>query len=115
MTRPVAPAWAAYHSGYHAGTGRRAGQVRRVHIAAPPDATRRRSTGPSAFCGVAAWPVTNSTPVLVSPRGPLPPGLTWCPKCLGIAAERLGVLDELARIVTAHLPDKTAHTEGRTP
>jgi hypothetical protein len=82
----------AIHSGYFDGT-RRGRQVRRVHIL--------REEGPWAgkqgLCGQGVYKVTNSTPVVIDPMPCKPPdGLSWCPKCVGHLAERLGVLDKVA-------------------
>lgn len=31
--------------------------------------------------------------------GPLPAGLSWCPKCLGVAADVLGLTGRLAAMI----------------
>lgn len=83
----------AVHSGYVDGRAR-AGQVRRLHIIRE-DGPR---PGQNAMCGQAAYPVTKSTPVLLDPMpNRPPPGLEWCPHCLGRAAEHLGALGWLGQ------------------
>lgn len=78
-------------------TGKRAGQVKRLHVI--------REEGPGDYqgqqtmCGQHAWPVTKSEPVIRDAPHPLPDGLTWCPKCVGHAAEHLGRLDDVARLL----------------
>lgn len=88
----------AIHSGYYDGR-ERAGQVRRLHIVREEG----QFAGRRSLCGQAAYKVTNSTPAVLDPMPERPPdGLTWCPKCVGHLAERLGMLPvvaaDLARI-----------------
>ena len=68
---------AFYRSYVHA--GRRAGQVRRLHIL--------REDGPWAGkqgeCGIHAWNVTRSEAVVIDPMPATPPvGLEWCSLCV---------------------------------
>lgn len=95
------PDYAAFSSDYYHTSGR-AAQVRRVHIKAPAVAFKR-SAPRTAFCGIGAYDVTNSPKITHAPNKPLPPGLGWCPKCLGVAAEHLGVMDSVAAVVTPAL------------
>lgn len=82
----------AIHAGYYDGRAR-AGQVRRLHILRETG----RWAGRQAMCGQGAYPVTHSTPVVLDPMPPKPPdGLAWCPKCVGLLAEHLDVLDRFA-------------------
>jgi len=91
-------------------TGRRAGQVCRVHVI--------REVGPGDYrgkqtmCGQHAWPVTNSEPVIRDAPHPLPDGLSWCPKCIGLAAEELGRLDDVARLIGAAPREATSNGKG---
>lgn len=91
--------WSASTSGYYDGHDR-AARVTRVHLIPPPGTFPRRG-GPSAACGQPWWDVQNAPRTAVPLDGPLPDGLTWCPKCLGIAAEVLGVADAVGRLVVA--------------
>ena len=83
----------AFYRGYSARTGRRAAQVRRLHI--------MREDGPmpgrQGECGTTGWDVTHSPAVLLDPAPQTPPaGLAWCPRCVGLAAARTGLLDQWA-------------------
>ncbi len=52
-----------------------------------------RFPGRSALCGVHGWGVRRSEPVIVDPMPAVPPpGLSWCPACVGRLAERRGLL-----------------------
>jgi hypothetical protein len=94
-------------------TGRaRAGQVRRVHIIRE-DGPKGWEPGKQTLCGQHAWPVTNSEPVILDPLPATPPpGLTWCPKCVGHAAELAGLLDDLAARLAAWDPTATQATRA---
>ncbi len=86
----------AFYRGYNSRSGRRAGQVRRLHI--------MREDGPfpgrSGECGAAGWKHRDSDPIVIDPAPATPPeGLTWCPPCVGRASERAGLLAQFA----AHL------------
>jgi hypothetical protein len=83
----------AFYRGYNAATGRRAAQVRRLHIMREDG----RYPGRQGECGTAGYDVTNSPTVILDPAPPMPPeGLTWCPKCVGLAAARTGLLEQWA-------------------
>ena len=83
------PEWSAYRSAY--GTQRN----RRVHIKAPTDARPRSSVKESiAFCGVLATPDWEA----VDPER-IPRSWSWCPTCLGWAAEYLSQSDRVASLV----------------
>lgn len=83
----------AFYSAYHDATARRALQVRRLHIYREDG----KWAGKQGLCGVDAWDTTNAPKVVLDPLPARPPdGLTWCPRCVGMAAERLGFLDEFA-------------------
>lgn len=97
--RPPRTAWTAEMSGYYTG-GARAGQVRKVHLI-PPDGTFPGRTVPAAACGQTWWDVTNADRERVPTDQPLPAGLVWCPRCMGVAAERLGLIDQVAALVLA--------------
>ena len=95
--RPVRDRWTAETSAYYGGH-RRAGQVHRVHLI-PPDGTFPRRGAPSAACGTSWWECTNA-PIDQVPFGqPLPAGLTWCPKCVGVAADQFGLTDRVVALV----------------
>jgi hypothetical protein len=83
----------AFYPGYNSRSGRRANQVRRLHI--------MREDGPlpgaQAECGMHGHDVTHSPTVILDPAPATPPaGLAWCPKCVGLAAARTGLLDQWA-------------------
>jgi hypothetical protein len=93
----------AFYRGYVTG-GRRAGQVRRLHILRPTG-TRSLDPGKLGYCGTGAWKCRGSDPVLVSPLPATPPeGLAWCPACVGRYAEDVGLLGEIAAEVAAWDP-----------
>jgi hypothetical protein len=91
----------AMYRGYHSGSGKRAGQVRRLHVI--------REHGPAGWepgkqtlCGQHAWACRHSDPVIISPLPDrAPDGLAWCPKCIGLLAELLGLLGEIAASLAA--------------
>jgi hypothetical protein len=51
----------------------------------------------SALCGANIWTNGAGPPVDVSP--PLSDPCRWCPKCLGLEAERRGSLDVVVQVV----------------
>ena len=82
-------------------TGKRAGQVKRLHIIRETGEWAGRQT----LCGQSAGKHANSDPVIIDPMPARPPeGLTWCPKCLGHAAELFGLLDEIGAYLAAYDP-----------
>ncbi|MER7697008.1 hypothetical protein [Streptomyces sp. NPDC096095] len=92
----------AFYRGYSSLTGRRAGQVRRLHI--------MREDGPmpgrQGECGTSGSNHTNSPAMIIDPMPATPPeGLTWCPMCVGRAADRAGQLATWAAALAAlHTP-----------
>jgi hypothetical protein len=79
----------AFYRDYVAGR-RRAGQVKLAHIL--------REDGPwagkQALCSLQAWDVTDSRAVMLDPMpAAAPEGLRWCPRCVGLLAQRMGRLD----------------------
>lgn len=81
--------------GYVDGKKRPAGQVRRVHVVreeGPGD----WEPGKQTMCGQAAWTCYKSSPIVRDAPHALPPGLEWCPRCVGLLAERLGKLAGMA-------------------
>lgn len=97
----------ALYRGYWSG-GKRAGQVRRLHIIRE-DGPKGWEPGKQVLCGQHAWSVRNSDPVILDPMPVRPPeGLEWCPKCVGLLAERLGLLGEIAASLAAYNPSLTA-------
>ncbi|MEU2759362.1 hypothetical protein [Streptomyces sp. NPDC007094] len=88
----------AFYRGYSSQSGRRAGQVRRLHI--------MREDGPmpgrQGECGTHGHDVTNSPTMIIDPMPATPPvGLSWCPKCVGLAAARTALLDQWAAQLAA--------------
>jgi hypothetical protein len=93
----------AIHRGYVSG-GRRAGQVRRLHIVRE-DGPPGWQPGTQTLCGQGAWSVTRSDAVVIDPIPARPPdGLRWCPKCVGHLAEVLGLLDDIAGEIAGYDP-----------
>ena len=92
--------------GYKASTGRRAGQVRRVHVIREegPRGWDNSERGNQTMCGQHAWNVTDSPALIRDIPHPLPEGLSWCPACIGHLAEQLGLLGEVARMLGAEEP-----------
>lgn len=92
----------AVYRGYSSKSGKRAGQVRRLHVIrehGPGDAP----PGSQTLCGQSAGRHTDSPAVIISPLPDRPPdGLLWCPKCIGHLAERLGLLGEVAASLAAY-------------
>ena len=78
--------------------GRRAGQVRRLHVIRE-DGPRGWEPGKQALCGTAAWLHRNSPPILRDAPHPLPEGLSWCPRCVGLLAELEGRTAEIAALL----------------
>jgi hypothetical protein len=88
----------AFYRGYCATTGRRAKQVRRLHVMREDG----KFAGKQGLCGTPGWGVTNSPPVVLEPVPAEPPtGLSWCNSCLGHAAHLLGQTEAIARIIAA--------------
>jgi hypothetical protein len=91
--------------GYPASRARRAGQVTRVHIIregkpAPRNATYLRGVPDGQlWCGQNAGDHRDSTALVRDAPHELPEGLSWCPHCLGRAAEHLGKLGDVARLL----------------
>lgn len=86
----------AFYRGYHAATGRRAAQVRRLHVMREDG----KFAGKQALCGAAGWGHTHSPPVVIEPIPATPPdGLSWCRSCVGHAADLVGMLDRFATTV----------------
>lgn len=89
------------YRGYWSG-GKRAGQVRRLHIIRE-DGPKGWAPGKQTMCGQGAWDVTHSDAVILDPLPDRPPeGLAWCPKCVGHLAERLGLLEEIGSSLAAY-------------
>ncbi|MEU8805024.1 hypothetical protein [Streptomyces anthocyanicus] len=92
----------AFYRGYNDQSGRRAAQVRRLHI--------MREDGPmpgkQAECGMHGHAVIHSPAVILDPAPETPPdGLAWCPRCVGLAAARTGLLNQwAAQLAAAHTP-----------
>lgn len=89
--------------GYYSGSGRRAGQVTRVHVVR--EEGPRRWDGDAGhrqtWCGQSAWNGRGSVPLFREAPHPLPEGLRWCPACIGHLAEQSGRLGEVARLLGA--------------
>lgn len=86
--------------GYYASQPQRSARVTRVHVI--------REDGPhpgkQAMCGQHAYDVRNSEAIVRDVPHALPDGLSWCPKCVGHLAEKLGRLGEVARLLGAEVP-----------
>ncbi|WP_258563018.1 hypothetical protein [Streptomyces phytophilus] len=103
----------AFYRGYHAATGRRAQQVRRLHIMREDG----KFAGKQGLCGAPGWGVTHSPPVVIDPMPEEPPaGLDWCRACVGHASALAGRLDahaaEIARISERKAPVPAAAADG---
>lgn len=84
----------AFYRGYNAATGRRAKQVRRLHVMREDG----KFAGKQGLCGTPGWGVTQSPAVILEPIPAEPPeGLSWCNSCIGHAAHLVGQLDAVAR------------------
>lgn len=83
----------AFYRGYNAATGRRAKQVRRLHVMREDG----HFAGKQGLCGAPGWGVTHSPPVILNPMPDKPPtGLDWCRACIGHASAHVGMLDRFA-------------------
>ncbi|MFD5508961.1 hypothetical protein ACFWIB_14460 [Streptomyces sp. NPDC127051] len=88
----------AFYRGYSAATGRRAAQVRRLHVMREDGGF----AGRQGLCGAPGWGVTHSPAVILDPLPTQPPpGLSWCRSCIGHAADLVGQLDAFAHIIAA--------------
>ncbi|MFD9568074.1 hypothetical protein [Streptomyces sp. NPDC059994] len=95
----------AFYRGYNAATGRRAKQVRRLHVMREDG----QFAGKQGLCGAPGWGVTHSPPVILDPLPATPPaGLDWCRACIGHAADLVGQIDQVASTVARLQPP----TEG---
>ncbi|MDX3033925.1 hypothetical protein [Streptomyces scabiei] len=73
----------AFYRGYSSQSGRRAGQVRRLHVMREDG----KFPGRQGLCGAPGWAHTHSPAVILDPLPATPPdGLTWCNACVGHAA-----------------------------
>lgn len=105
---PVRAARAIYR-GYPS-NGRRSDRVTRLHIIRDTPVRSQGAPGyvprEQTWCGLHAYPVTNSDPQILSPLPDRPPeGLTWCPACVGHLAEHYGLLAEVAASLAAYDPE----------
>ncbi|MGW0920166.1 hypothetical protein ACWD3J_14250 [Streptomyces sp. NPDC002755] len=86
----------AFYRGYSTATGRRAKQVRRLHVMREDG----NFAGKQGMCGAPGWGVTQSPPVILEPLPAEPPaGLSWCSPCIGHAAHLVGQLETVARTI----------------
>ncbi|MGW6531404.1 hypothetical protein [Streptomyces venezuelae] len=86
----------AFYRGYSAATGRRAKQVRRLHVVREDG----KFAGRQGLCGTPGWGVTKSPAVILEPLPAEPPaGLAWCNACLGHAAHLVGQTEAVARAI----------------
>ena len=91
----AAPPVRTCQRGYHSGGRQPAGQVRRVHVIRETG-TRSLEPGGQNLCGVQAWNCQDSPAVIREAPHELPEGLSWCPRCVGLLAERFGRTAEIA-------------------
>lgn len=88
----------AFYRSYNTATGRRAAQVRRLHIMREDGGF----AGKQGLCGAPGWGVTHSPPVILDALPSEPPdGLEWCRSCVGHAADLVGQLRAFARLIAA--------------
>ncbi|ARX81591.1 hypothetical protein SMD44_00989 [Streptomyces alboflavus] len=101
----------AFYRGYNAATGRRAKQVRRLHVMREDG----KFAGQQGLCGAPGWGVTQSPPIILDPMPEQPPtGLDWCHSCVGHAAHHVGMLNRLA-VTVAELAREQAEASKPTP
>lgn len=102
----------AFYRGYSAATGRRAKQVRRLHIVREDG----KFAGKQGLCGAPGWGVTQSPAVILNPMpAEAPAGLDWCRACIGHAAAVVGQLEAFARIVAAAAPEHCGRCKQPRP
>jgi hypothetical protein len=102
----------AFYRGYNAATGRRAKQVRRLHVMREDG----KFPGRSALCGAAGWNHNNSPAVILDPMPEEPPtGLTWCNSCVGHAAHLVGMLNRFAVTVSELAREREAEKPAPPP
>jgi hypothetical protein len=71
-------------------------RVRRLHIIREDG----KRPGRSGYCGIQVGDVRRSTAGIFDPMPVIaPPGLSWCGKCVGEHAERIGQLDTIAAVL----------------
>ena len=83
---------------YGPAAGGRSRQVRWVHVIRNDGGPRRYRNGRTAdqtWCGQRAA-AAGGQPVLRDSPHELPPGLGWCPRCIGLLAGHLGRINEIA-------------------
>lgn len=86
----------AFYRGYSESSGKRAGQVRRIHV------MREDGTFPGrqGQCGIHGWDVTDSLTHIIDPMQATPPdGLEWCTLCLLRLAEFEGRVNAVAGLL----------------
>lgn len=102
----------AFYRGYSAATGRRAKQVRNLHVLREDG----KFAGKQGLCGTPGWGVTHSPPIIVDPMPTEPPtGLVWCRSCIGHAAHLVGQLESFARIVATAAPEHCGRCRQHRP
>jgi hypothetical protein len=77
--------------------GRRAGQVRRVHVVREEGPKGQRAT--ETLCGQSTGPHVESQAIIREAPHDLPEGLSWCPTCTGRLAEQQGRTAEVAALL----------------
>lgn len=91
-------------------------QVRRLHILREgrqrprPKWRSDRPPTPEGWCGTAGWDCSDGAGRQVIDPMPTvpPPHLTWCPTCIGRVLEELGLLPEVAELVSRRVADTPA-------
>ncbi|WP_405673154.1 hypothetical protein [Streptomyces sp. NBC_01530] len=97
----------AFYRGYNAATGRRAKQVRRLHVMREDG----KFAGRQGLCGAPGWNHSDSPAVVLTPMPEQPPeGLSWCNSCVGHAAHLVGMLDRFAVTVAELAREREAET-----
>lgn len=75
--------------------GHRAGQVQRVHVVRE-HGPRGALPGTYTLCGQSTGTHRQSEGIIRDAPHDLDPGLSWCPKCVGLLAGQLGRTAEIA-------------------
>ena len=87
---------------YGPAAGARSRQVRLVHVVRNDGGPRHYRNGRAkaqTWCGQSARPGPGTGPVVREAPHELPPGLSWCPRCVGLLAGHLGRIGEIAALL----------------
>lgn len=86
----------AFYRNYPDDAAKLSRRIHRLHIVREDG----KRPGRHGYCGIQVGDVTRSTAGVLDPMPVVaPPGLSWCGKCVGEHADRMGQLDSVAAVL----------------